>query len=132
METRASRARIRLLESESQSSDSRLISMLRSLEKEVDDAVADFIDANPTSSTDRAPVPIPVSTRDQPKLKPSQLRMVEALNGALGPEKLKKHLAFIDPMRNSHATIVSRDVVQFKFHEIGWGVLRHWADGFEF
>lgn len=63
----------------------------------------------------------------QPKLSPAQHSMVEHLNAI---PQLKKFMAYIDPMRNSHATIIARDVKNFEYHKRGWGVLRHWADGF--
>jgi hypothetical protein len=66
----------------------------------------------------------------QPTLKPSQQHMVQSLNTNL--TQLKKYAAFIHPSRNSHGAIVSRDVAHFDFHQIGEGVLRHWADGFVF
>jgi hypothetical protein len=44
--------------------------------------------------------------------------------------QLKKECAYIPNMRNSHATIIARDVENFEFYKIGEGVLRHWADAF--
>ena len=63
----------------------------------------------------------------QPILTPGQLAMAESLNAL---PQLSKYMAFIDPIRNSHATIVARDVKNFAFHKRGWGVLQHWADNF--
>jgi hypothetical protein len=62
-----------------------------------------------------------------PILLPVQLEMVENLNKL--PD-LKKRLVFIDPVMNSHATIVARDVKRFAWHQQGWGVIQCWADGF--
>lgn len=67
------------------------------------------------------------SSPTQPQLTAAQLQMVSSLNRL---PNLKKQLAFIDPIRNSHATIVCRDVANFEFHRRGEGVLRHWADHF--
>ncbi|KAI0295366.1 putative serine esterase-domain-containing protein [Multifurca ochricompacta] len=44
--------------------------------------------------------------------------------------QLKKELAYITDVRNSHGAIVARDVKNFGFHKIGEGVLRHWANAF--
>ena len=63
----------------------------------------------------------------QPILSSAQLTMASHLNAI---PQVTKHLVFIDPIRNSHATIIARDVKNFEFHKRGWGVLRHWADGF--
>lgn len=83
-----------------------------------------------------------------PILTPLQRTICARLNSLPG---LKKEIAFIDiidpssfvtteakgkaepqkpqKVRNSHATIVSRDVKNFEFHRIGEGVLRCWAEG---
>lgn len=61
------------------------------------------------------------------ELTPAQRRMARALNAL---PRLAKHMVYLDPMRNSHATIVARDVNGYPFHKRGWGVLQHWADGF--
>ena len=63
----------------------------------------------------------------QPLLTAAQRQMVQSLNAL---PTITKHRAFIDPLRNSHATIVARDVKGFPFHKRGWGVLQHWADAF--
>ncbi len=57
----------------------------------------------------------------------AQANMAASLNALPG---LTKHLVFIEPIRNSHATIIARDVKNFEFHQRGWGVLQHWADAF--
>lgn len=62
-----------------------------------------------------------------PQLTDRQRLMARALSAL---PRLTKHLVFLDPMRNSHATIIARDVKGFSFHKRGWGVLQHWADGF--
>jgi hypothetical protein len=68
--------------------------------------------------------------KSMPVLKPSQARMVRSLNTHL--TRMKKYAAYIHPIRNSHGTIIARDVLRFDFHKEGEGVLRHWADGFIF
>lgn len=62
-----------------------------------------------------------------PILSPSQLRMVHWLNSV---PSMKKHIVFLDHLRNSHGTIVCRDMETYDFHKRGEGVLRHWADGY--
>ncbi|KAE9399538.1 DUF676-domain-containing protein [Gymnopus androsaceus JB14] len=64
----------------------------------------------------------------QPILTPLQKTICGRLNSI---PHLKKERAFIDGVRNSHATIVSRDVRNFEFHRVGEGVLRFWMDKFE-
>ena len=44
--------------------------------------------------------------------------------------QLKKERVFIPDVRNSHSVIIAQDIQNFKFHKIGEGVLRHWADSF--
>ena len=56
-----------------------------------------------------------------------QKKIVAWLNTLPG---LKKERAFIHPVRNSHAVIISRDVKRFPGHKQGEGVIRHWADHF--
>ncbi|KAI5118402.1 hypothetical protein M0805_007536 [Coniferiporia weirii] len=63
----------------------------------------------------------------QPLLTPAQRTMVRSLNTL---PQLTKHLAYIDPLRNSHASIIARDVASFEFHQRGWRVLSHWANAF--
>lgn len=142
LDARASRARIKLLEKDPSSND-RLINMLHSIEKEVDDVVADILDdpqqsSEPQSSESesesnmkvqaQAQAQAPMPSIGQPDLTPTQHRIIASLN--LLPQ-LKKHFAFIHPVMNSHAVIVSRDVKRFEVHRRGEGVLRHWADRFE-
>lgn len=134
LDARASRARIRLLEKDP-SSSGRLVNMLRSLEKQVDDAVADMLDDADQPADQEAqtlpeagadgPAPPAVS---QPVLTRTQYRVLASLNSL---PQLQKHLVYIHPVRNSHAVIVARDVRRFEHHKRGEGVLRHWADRFE-
>lgn len=44
---------------------------------------------------------------------------------------LKKKLAFIDDVVNSHPVIIVRDAKRFKHHVKGMGVLLDWAESFE-
>lgn len=63
----------------------------------------------------------------QPDLTPLQHKMLSWLNSI---PQLQKERAFIDNIRNSHGSIIARDLNTFEFHKIGLGVLRHWADSF--
>lgn len=144
-----------------ESGQARLINLLRRLEKEMDDAVADMVDspgdpqlteqpADMISSGETTPAessggqsskdPVACSLKSKsksepgdknvPMLKPSQKHIVKTLNSQL--TQMKKYTAYIHPIRNSHASIISRDVANFDFHRLGEGVLRHWADEFAF
>lgn len=119
------------------------------LEREVEEAVVDMFDgadagagagADTHASTPASSAPtLAVATSDSPKseaeaprepglvLNETQRKLVAWLNTLPG---LKKELAFIDPVRNAHGTIIARDVKRFPSHKIGEGVLRHWADHF--
>jgi hypothetical protein len=119
--SRASKSRIKLLESDG-SDHPRLIDILTKLEREVEDAVVDLIDD-----------PEPVERKSKPSsqpfiLKPIQRKIVASLNQL----PIKKELAFIDDVLNSHAVIVCRDVKRFEGHRRGEGVVRHWAENFIF
>lgn len=121
MDTHASRARIRLLENDPSRSN-RLVRALWTLEKEVDDAVADMLDEPGTSDPDvESPGSVTALTQ-------RQKRMISSLNRL---PQLRKHFAFISETVNSHAVIISRDVTRFVHHRRGEGVLRHLADHFE-
>ncbi|RDB15767.1 hypothetical protein Hypma_003722 [Hypsizygus marmoreus] len=123
--TRSSRARIRLLEQESKGEH--LIHVLAQLEKDVEIAVAELIDdpnpiTPPSPSTKRTPKPPP----EQPILTPLQRKIAASLNTL----PIKKELAYIENVRNSHAVIVCRDVKRFEGHRQGEGIIRHWAASF--
>ncbi|KAI0369198.1 DUF676-domain-containing protein [Pilatotrama ljubarskyi] len=144
--SRASRTRIKKLEKD-ESSAERLVHIIGSLEREVEDAVVDMFDndnspssSEPTlaavSAETASPDPkaelirasgVPAEREPGLVLNELQRKMVTWLNTLPG---LKKELAFIHPVRNSHATIISRDVKRFPSHKLGEGVLRHWADHF--
>jgi len=123
--TRSSRARIKSLEND-QSSKHTLIHTLTHLEKQVEDVVADIVDdpspEDPLSGQEESTV-----YPEQPILTPLQRRIITSLNRL---PNLKKELAFITRVRNSHAVIVCRDVKRFAAHKQGEGIIRHWADNF--
>ena len=152
----ASRTRIKQLEKE-ETGTQRLVHVFATLEREVEDAVVDMFDnsegPNPSASERTLSSPsLPSSssfssssspdakelaatgkggalTREERQsglvLNETQQKLVRWLNTLPG---LKKELAFIHPLRNSHGTIIARDVKRFPAHKIGEGVLRHWAD----
>ncbi|KAG9045645.1 hypothetical protein FS837_005922 [Tulasnella sp. UAMH 9824] len=66
--------------------------------------------------------------QNQPLLTETQRRIISNLNTL---PNLKKVYVFIDGVRNSHATIICRDIKNFSFHRRGEGVLRYLADQFE-
>jgi hypothetical protein len=120
-----SRSRIKLLESEDASTTQRLVHIFGELERKVEDVVVDMVDdpAGPPLSEET----MQVSSKQGPRITPAQRRMMSALNAL---PQLKKERAYIPDVRNSHATIIARDIKNFEFHKIGEGVLRHWADAF--
>jgi hypothetical protein len=119
--SRHSRSRIKLLESEDGSATQRLVHIFGELERKVEDIVVDIVD-------DTTPIPESTKTpKKGPRATPAQRKMAAALNAL---PQLKKERAYIPDVRNSHATIIARDVQNFEFHKIGEGVLRHWADAF--
>jgi hypothetical protein len=122
--SRRSRSRIKLLEAEDPSATQRLVHIFGQLERQVEDIVVDIVDD--------PPVYIPSlggakKSKESPRVTPAQRRMAAGLNSL---PQLKKERVYIPDVRNSHATIVARDVQNFEFHKIGEGVLRHWADAF--
>ena len=62
---------------------------------------------------------------NRPSLPSKQSSLVASLNSL---PQMRKHLAFIDGVLNSHAVIVCRDVKNIDFHKRGEGILRHIAD----
>ena len=110
------------------------------LEREMEGVVVDMFDSPglSESSSDPAFFPKPadaedgaVSASENAAEKPVvllsdiQRKIIASLNSLPG---LKKELAFIHPVRNAHAVIISRDVKRFPGHKQGEGVIRHWAD----
>lgn len=138
--SRASRSRIKLLEKD-ESSTERLIHIVGSLEREMEGVVVDMFDSpgmSDSNSSDPAFFPKSASAGDgstaasgstaekpQVLLSEIQRKIIASLNSLPG---LRKELAFIHPVRNSHAVIISRDVKRFPGHKQGEGVIRHWAD----
>ena len=121
--SRRSRSRIKLLEAEDPSATQRLVHIVGQLEREVEDIVVDIVDNPPVS----IPSPRGKTSNESPRVTPAQRRMAASLNAL---PQLKKERVYIPDVRNSHATIIARDVQNFEFHKIGEGVLRHWADAF--
>jgi hypothetical protein len=121
--SRKSRTRLKLLEAEDASATKRLVHIFAQLEREVEDIVVDIID-------DPTPIQSQESTKTSkksPRATPAQRKMANVLNSL---PQLKKERAYIANLRNSHGTIIARDMQKFDFHKIGEGVLRHWADVF--
>jgi len=121
--SRSSRARIKILEKESHpEGKQRLAEILAELEREMEEAVVDFID-NPDPSPAYQPENL---GRDHPIITPNHRKIATWLNTL----PIKKEIAYFPAVRNSHAMIVCRDVKQFEVHREGEGVLRHWANSF--
>jgi hypothetical protein len=118
--SRRSRSRIKLLEAEDPSATQRLVHIIGQLERQVEDIVVDIVDDPPVSISSPG-------SKETPRVTAAQRRMAASLNAL---PQLKKELVFIPDVRNSHATIIARDVQNYEFHRIGEGVLRHWADAF--
>jgi len=113
--SKVSRARLKLLEKDD-SQGERLVNILADIEKKMqEDAVVTVVKDSTTEVTQTRSV-----------LTSVQRRMAESLNRL----PIHKEIVFIDEVRNSHATIVCRDIKRFKFHKRGEGVLRHWAASF--
>jgi len=115
-----SRARIRLLEQD-ESNSQKLIHVLAELERNVEDVVVDMID-NP------GPVQSDADSKGPQEsiLTPLQYQIAASLNKL----PIKRRLAYIQNVMNSHAVIVCRDVNRFEVHRAGEGVVRHWAASF--
>ncbi|KAI0766616.1 putative serine esterase-domain-containing protein [Trametes elegans] len=155
--SKKSRLRIKQLEKDETGAE-RLVHIIGSLEREVEDAVVDMFD-----SADGADAPAPTSASPSttslpanPTRTPSpdspadSATALSAGAGQAGAQHeaglvlnetqrklvgwlntlpgLKKELVFIHPVRNSHGAIICRDVKRFPSHRLGEGVLRHWAD----
>lgn len=120
--TRSSRARIKELEREAHNEGRQtLVHLFAELEREVEEAVVDFID-NP----DPSPSYQPENSKQHPIITPNHTRIATWLNSL----PIKKELAFFPAVRNSHAMIICRDVKRFEIHRLGEGVVRHWAQSF--
>ncbi|KAG8949894.1 hypothetical protein FRC04_008197 [Tulasnella sp. 424] len=153
-----SKKRIRLLEARETDNRSAIVKFVNNLEHRVEDAVVEMmedestqnplgdVEKNPTTSRlptspDRSkarrhsvtyppiiPPPNPVPSAVQPALTPLQLQIINNLNQL---PRLRKAFVWLDGLRNTHATIICRDLHAFEFHRRGEGVLRYLADGFE-
>ncbi|KAH8104001.1 DUF676-domain-containing protein [Cristinia sonorae] len=123
LESRGSRSRLRLLEKD-ETYRERLIHVVGKLERSIEDAALEVMDEG---SSPGSPPQEFSEQEAESLLSPTQTRMAKALNAL---PNFGKELAFIDPVVNSHGTIIARDIKRFKFHEIGHGVLRHLADHF--
>jgi len=156
LSSRSSHARVKLLESDKEGMARRLIAAWAKLEKDVEDAVEDIVEESilPAmsggtngSATDSGgetgstltltgnlgstvgAIYLPISldvAKSQPLLRPAQHRMIANLNSL---PNLTKHVAFINPVRNSHSIIICRNVATMTEHKKGEGVIRAWADG---
>lgn len=122
MATRSSRARIQMLEKDAPNGQT-LGHALAHFERQIEDAVIDFIE-DPGAPNDENSGIRREKPAQHPIIKPLQRKMASKLNKL----PLLKERAFIEGLRNTHATIISRDVKRFEFHRIGEGVIRHWAD----
>lgn len=118
--SRSSQRRIKILESDS--SSERLIHFIASLERRVEDAVAELVDRPGEEDTKKKGK----GKTSQPYLLPLQREIAASLNKL----PFKKTFAYFPDVRNAHAVIVSRDVKRFEFHRRGEGVIQHWADNF--
>ena len=118
--SRKSRARIRTLEKEASESEHKtLLSIFEDIEREVEEAVVDFID-NP----DPAPIYQSKSAKKlHPIITPTHKRIAAWLNTL----PLEKEISFFPGVLNSHAMIICRDIKRFELHKKGEGVVRHWA-----
>jgi hypothetical protein len=132
LNSHSSRKRIRMLEKETD--ESRLIHILAGLEKQVEDVMADAMDnPGPSSSMDDLENNSLTSSPSHPSkaiLTPLQKSMIASLSQIPQLKRVSAYFPHITP--NTHAIIISRDVKRFAFHKEGEGVIRHWADGFEF
>lgn len=118
--SRSSRARLRLMEKDDTQGE-RLIDILADLETRLENEPLSLTVEDSTTRLAIGPSELPPSV-----LTPLQRRMAESLNNL----PIQKELAFIDTVRNSHGSIICRDVKRFEFHRTGEGVLRHWAESF--
>ncbi|KAF5393582.1 hypothetical protein D9757_000390 [Collybiopsis confluens] len=118
--SRASKERITLLERddiETKSEHQSLAQVLTNLERQVEETVADFIVEDPSSIVPK------VKASAHPILTPLQRTICARLNAI---PQLKKEIAFITGVANTHSGIISRHEMWDK-HGYGLNVLRHWA-----
>ncbi|KAF8323474.1 putative serine esterase-domain-containing protein [Cantharellus anzutake] len=144
LDSRASRERIRLLEANTSRSDYLSSSLGRvedagGVSKQDNDAYAGLRRPAPMANGNAGARGFHLENPDEaqetnfqieaisPRLTPLQLQMAMNLNSI---PQLKKKLAYIDGVVNSHAVIISRDVKRFEVHKKGRGVVRNWAESF--
>ena len=145
LDTHKSRSRIRSLEKDESARD-RLVHIIGQLEHEMESVVVDMLD-NPGVVESTTPMPLPdhpgegeitrvtltgsaaqqEHCKQEVVLSEIQRKIVASLNTL--PE-LKKELAFIHPVLNSHAVIIVREAHRFAWQKQGEGVIRHWVDHF--
>jgi hypothetical protein len=65
------------------------------------------------------------SPSNQPSLTSKQRSLVVSLNSL---SQMRKHLALIDGVFNSHPVIICKDAGRIEAHKRGQGVLRHVTD----
>lgn len=144
LESRDSRSRLKLLEKD-ESYRERLVHIVGQLERTLEDAAVEYMDdpgtsagssqtllrteSPPEGSRSKGPssTSTPILTPPSGLLSHCQLKIVESLNKI---PNLKKERVFIDPVVNSHAVIIARNVQRFEYHKTGHGVLQHLADNF--
>jgi len=124
--SRQSRRRIQLLEKTTAADESRLMHLLREMDQEMGNAVAEMIDQS--GAKEASTVPTKANTAG-PILSDAQCAMVRQLNTI---PQMVKHIAYIHEYMNAHAVIICRDPKNFPHHVDGRAVIQHWVDGFEF
>ncbi|KAJ3515181.1 hypothetical protein NLJ89_g1925 [Agrocybe chaxingu] len=118
-----SRKRVKELELEVHTSgQQKLQHILAELEREMEEAVVEFIDNPDPSPTYQSED----SKKAHPIITPTHQRIASWLNTL----PIKKELGFFPTVANSHGMIICRDVKRFEVHKLGEGVVRHWADSF--
>src|ERR1700749_2397560 len=101
--SRQSRRRIQLLEKDKAADESRLIHLLREVDQEMGNAVAEMLDE--PGPKEASTVPTKANTAG-PILSDAQRAMVKHLNSI---PQMMKHIAYIPQYMNAHAVIVCRD-----------------------
>jgi len=139
----SSKKRIKNLQSH-ESHKNRLIYILAELEKNVENRIVDFVEtseANASTSTSadiNGTGQLKLSSNSEtvsetsganPTLTKLQKELIKLLSTL---PNLKKEIAFIHTLTNTHSAIVCRDVEKYKFYSVGKGILSHWAYNFEF
>ncbi|KAF9269058.1 DUF676-domain-containing protein [Marasmius fiardii PR-910] len=123
--SKRSKERIKLLEEGEES----LAKVLAKMEKAAGELAGVEESGLPISIKDvdsPSPTAAPVATckKAEGVLSPLQRKMASQLN--LLP--IKKELAFLDEVYNSHGSIIMRDLERFEFQKCGEGLVRRWGD----